>query len=696
MIAVTIGCGERYGPLAELTASRVRAMTGLETRILGIDAMRRWNVPKPHYLKMRLFREFPEADSILYFDADLIYLRRWDPRVFEGRKEIACVGDLPNSGLILQDADVTGVPIREYFNSGFFIVNREYHAEWLERSYLEIGAIRTGFHDQGYLNRKRWGMGIPALFLSKAWNYLEFDERSPVDEIVAGHSHAVTKMPRDVLEAYLEKLYVRAGDRAAPNPLEMAEWSAGQPGIWRDQRLGSDDGCVPSGLEAPGLRSGGSRFGSPSANDLCGLTVEPSTSPTRMNNDHVQPLTPEETLHRERLDAEAAQEFVYPAEQFRGRGIVIPAGGMKYFPCAWVCIKMLRRFGCTLPIEVWHLGPAEMDDEMRALLAPLGVKTVDARAVQRTHPVRILNGWELKAFALLHCAFGEVLLLDADNVPMVDPTFLFDTPEYRQAGAIFWPDYSRLPPERSIWRVTGVPYQDEAEFESGEMVIDKARCWKALHVTMHLNEHSDFYYRHIHGDKETFHMAWRKIGQEYAMPPFPVFSLERTMCQHDFQGRRIFQHRNFDKWRLDGRNSRVAGFAFEKECLEYVGELFEKHGWIPDGVQRWRPEGRSAEEIAAARELTLTRYHYSRVGHDWRPMTFGANGMVAEGAAGCEVFWNVRRSDGTFCLDVFSKSGRTFALIRGADGIWRGRWEVFEKMPIELIPRGSAAGTGGA
>ena len=109
-----------------------------------------------------------------------------------------------------------------------------------------------------------------------------------------------------------------------------------------------------------------------------------------------------------------------------------------------------------------------------------------------------------------------MLLLDADNVPIVDPSFLFDTPQYRRLGAVFWPDYGRLGPRRSIWQLCGVPWRDEPEFESGQIVLDKLRCWKSLSLTMWMNEHSDFWYRHIHGDKDTFHLCWRKIGQEFA------------------------------------------------------------------------------------------------------------------------------------------------------------------------------------
>jgi AAA+ ATPase superfamily predicted ATPase len=45
------------------------------------------------------------------------------------------------------------------------------------------------------------------------------------------------------------------------------------------------------------------------------------------------------------------------------------------------------------------------------------------------------------------------------------------------------------------------------------------------------------------------------------------------MCQHDFQGRRVFQHRNMDKWRLDGSNRQIRGFLFEDQCREFLSEL---------------------------------------------------------------------------------------------------------------------------
>jgi len=316
--------------------------------------------------------------------------------------------------------------------------------------------------------------------------------------------------------------------------------------------------------------------------------------------------------------------------------------------------------------------------------------------VRKEHPIGRLGGWELKAYALLHSAFEEALFLDADNVPVADPSFLFETPEYLEHGAVFWPDFGRLQRDRSIWRLCGVPYREEPEFESGQMVVDKRRCWKALQVAMHMNEHSGFYYEHVHGDKETFHMAWRRLGQSYAMPSRRIHALDATMCQHDFQGRRIFQHRNLDKWRLDGGNRRIPGFQFENECLAFLEALDGLWKEYPNGIRRYAGADREAGMKAIAGRLTGSRFEYHRIGHDRRIIGFLENGRVGEGAAGCEQYWNLRLEGGKHLLDIFSHDSLTMSLVEGAGGVWRGRWFNFEKMPIELKPVGKAEPTGGA
>jgi ADP-heptose:LPS heptosyltransferase len=278
----------------------------------------------------------------------------------------------------------------------------------------------------------------------------------------------------------------------------------------------------------------------------------------------------------------------------RGRGVVICGGGPRHFLNAWVCIRMLRRTGCSLPIQLWHLGPEELDDAMQALVKPWDVECVDATRLLEKHPARILQGWQLKSYALLHSPYREALLLDADNVAVANPELLFHSAPFRTTGAIFWPDYGRLEASRPIWSLCGVDYRDEPEFESGQVILDKATCWKPLLLCRWYNDHSDFFYRHIHGDKETFHLAFLKLNQPFAMPARPIHSLDHTMCQHDFEGRRLFQHRNQAKWRFSG-NPVIPDFWLEEECLACIEDL----------RRRWKRNWSEADSSSAAPRAVL-------------------------------------------------------------------------------------------
>ncbi len=293
---------------------------------------------------------------------------------------------------------------------------------------------------------------------------------------------------------------------------------------------------------------------------------------TRSNSFDKQPLS----IHSARLALEQKIKTLneYP-ETSKDRGVVICGGG-KYFSHAWVCIKMLRSMGCHLPVELWHLGAKEMPRELQELVAPLMVKCVDAHLIRRRHPARSLRGWELKPYSILHSSFKEVLLLDADNVPIRNPEYLFESQQFIQTGAVFWPDYGRSKNAIPIWRCFGLKVPTIPEFESGQILVDKKRCWKALELTMWINENSDFFYRYLHGDKDTFHLAFAKLKTSFIQIHTPIESLDGVMCQHDFEGRRLFQHRNSHKWKLKGSNRAVRGFLFENQCLNYLHELNQK------------------------------------------------------------------------------------------------------------------------
>lgn len=243
-------------------------------------------------------------------------------------------------------------------------------------------------------------------------------------------------------------------------------------------------------------------------------------------------------------------------DRYSGRGIVVVGGG-RYFASAYVTIRVLRHVGCRLPIELWHLS-GEIDETMRELVEPWDVVCRDAEEHPTDWPFPFLDhwwrGWQLKAFALLYSSFREVLLLDADSYPVRDPADLFDWTGYRELGAAFWPDpephnrHHGFDPSP----ILGVAMMPDLATESGQLLVDKEACWRELNLAAFYNARADFIYRLLYGDKDTFPLAWARLGRTFARP-WPTCGYEHpSLLQRDPRGRVLFQHRVSDKFRISG------------------------------------------------------------------------------------------------------------------------------------------------
>lgn len=386
---------------------------------------------------------------------------------------------------------------------------------------------------------------------------------------------------------------------------------------------------------------------------------------------------------RQPLAAAAAQDPPYPRDRFAGRGIVICAGGARLFTCAWVEIALLRRhLGCTLPIEVWHIGSAELGPSMRNLLEDLDVQTVDALEVGKRYTVTRLGGWELKAYALLHSQFREVLLLDADNVPVRNPEYLFDTPDYTAAGTLFWPDIVRLARDNPIWALADLPFRDAPALESGQLLLDKARCWRALTLAHWINQQSETFYNFLHGDKDTFLIAWLMTGQPFYQIPHMPRLIELTLCQRDPAGAVVFQHRNGAKWILHGHNPAIEGFRLQLECLALLEDL--RSLW--DGAI-FNPPPRSPEAIRLEADLVRQhRFILTRVSSDTEPLDLLPAHRTGRGAPHRLRCWHVRDGEAAPELLLGSGGRADCVLARDEDGAWRGKWQWMPGMPVELLP----------
>lgn len=382
-------------------------------------------------------------------------------------------------------------------------------------------------------------------------------------------------------------------------------------------------------------------------------------------------------------DSDSASRSYEPGK----RGIVCGAGGALYFTNAFAMLVRTRALGCTLPMEFWHLGPHEMDPTMQALAESWGVRVVDAARHAREcgESPRILNGWELKPWAILHSEFEEVLYLDADCIPVQSPELLFGQPDYQTLGAIFWPD---LPPNDRpewlpdvCWKNVGMPPQMGRDFESGQVLIDKRRCMKPLVATNWINQHSDWFYQFVFGDKSTFHLAWRKCGYAFAMPERDAGWIHPCIEQYDLQGNLMFLHA------CQGKEDIASGQMFHLPVGEDVANAkrIRDAAWT-GRIYDWSEMGQ--HDSAAAASIPGV-YRYSREGSGERMIELLPGGAIGVGRADCERRWSVTHVDGIPTVVVIGAGHKgseiaMFLAKKVAHDQYEGDWTAYERNHVIL------------
>ncbi|ORE11301.1 hypothetical protein BCV72DRAFT_192534, partial [Rhizopus microsporus var. microsporus] len=176
---------------------------------------------------------------------------------------------------------------------------------------------------------------------------------------------------------------------------------------------------------------------------------------------------------------------------------------------------------CDLDIEVWHLSDEQPSVTVQNELAALGAVAKDLSDPNLPRPIQSRRNadkqFQIKAAAVINSSFKEILYLDSDNIPARDPTFLFDTPEYKKTGALFWPDFWKTHGDNKIFEILHISCRDEWEQESGQMVIDKVKSWLPLQLAWYMQDQHEIYFQFLNGDKDTFKYAWQALNAPYHM-----------------------------------------------------------------------------------------------------------------------------------------------------------------------------------
>lgn len=241
----------------------------------------------------------------------------------------------------------------------------------------------------------------------------------------------------------------------------------------------------------------------------------------------------------------------------QGNGIVF-VGGVKFSWLAFIGIEQLRLLGCTLPIEVFIGNEGEYEKEFCEVILP----RYNARCTVLPREINDLNkkistkinGYQYKNLAFLVSNFENILFLDADNVPVHDPTPLFDSKVYRDTGLVIWPDAWGRTTNPLYYDIAGlkvtdkivrgrfksqankfslnlnkdVPFHDlentlpDPTSESGMILVNKIKHSKTLMLSLYYNIYGpNLYYALFsqgsagEGDKETFMAAATVLGKKY-------------------------------------------------------------------------------------------------------------------------------------------------------------------------------------
>jgi alpha 1,2-mannosyltransferase len=216
------------------------------------------------------------------------------------------------------------------------------------------------------------------------------------------------------------------------------------------------------------------------------------------------------------------------------RGLVSTAGG-PYLPVLVISLRMLRRTGSQLPMEVFLASP----DEYESFICEIVLRALNARCVilseilESVPSMLAISHYQFKPFAMLFSSFEEILFLDADAFPLHDPETLFTTEPFQSRNLVTWPDFwgsSASPLYYTISSQEIPPMSERASTESGELLISKKTHSESLLLATYYNYYGPSHYYSLfsqgaagEGDKETFIAAATVLGQ-------PFYQVSERIC----------------------------------------------------------------------------------------------------------------------------------------------------------------------
>lgn len=260
------------------------------------------------------------------------------------------------------------------------------------------------------------------------------------------------------------------------------------------------------------------------------------------------------------------------------KGVVSTAGG-SYLPVLVISLRMLRRTGSMLPMEVFLADEHEYEEYICDVVLPsLNAKCIVLSRILVAAPAKI-EKYQFKPFAMLFSSFEEILFLDADAFPLEQPDEIFKSELFRTRGLVTWPDFWASSVSPIFYEITGTPAPPmnlRQSTESGELFVSKKTHLRTLLLATYYNYWGPSHYYPLlsqgaagEGDKETFLAAATAMGE-------PFYQVSESICalghrkegglagsaMAQFNPVEDFELTRQGKWRVRGDEAPAPGVFF--------------------------------------------------------------------------------------------------------------------------------------
>jgi predicted O-linked N-acetylglucosamine transferase (SPINDLY family) len=249
------------------------------------------------------------------------------------------------------------------------------------------------------------------------------------------------------------------------------------------------------------------------------------------------------------------------------KGVII-CGGDTYFVSIIICIENIYKYNSTIKIEWYYCGDELFDFQKKYVIEKYkNVNLINCLDVipnwfPETITQKQIKGFMMKPFSLMTTKFSEVLLLDADNLPVFNIESLFNNPTYLLHDNIFWPDIDyenktkMLPLGNDVYKKFKVDVPLYLT-DSGQVLININKCWESICVCYYINYNFEIFYKLFYGDKDIYYIAFKLTNKFYNLNKYKIipctnegneYTIINTIIQRNpLDGSHAFIHRMFSK-----------------------------------------------------------------------------------------------------------------------------------------------------